>query len=124
MSQPNLKNSLTVMKPGRLLDISFAYVFSDESDPTPSPHKPINGGTTLTETYIQDMELLKPSVLSMSHEMSITVLNPIARLPLDSRLENVKHVECLLMTIYSRMLLTFQANNTRYHCLLLFLSLL
>jgi len=91
------------MKPRRLLDVSFVYMFSDESDPTLSPHKPINGWTTLTETYIQDMELLKPSVLSMSHEMSITVLNPIARLPLDSRLENVKHVECLSMTIHSQM---------------------
>lgn len=52
MSQPNLKNPLTVMKPGRLLDVSFAYVFSDESDPTPSPYKPINGATPLTEAYI------------------------------------------------------------------------
>ena len=43
IAQPNLKNSLTTMKPGRLLDISFAYVFSDESDPTPSPHRPANG---------------------------------------------------------------------------------
>jgi len=33
------------MKPGRLLDISFAYVFSEDADPTPSLHMPINGIT-------------------------------------------------------------------------------
>jgi len=43
MAQSNLKNTLTTMTPGRLLDICFAYVFSDESDPTPSPLKPVNG---------------------------------------------------------------------------------
>jgi hypothetical protein len=43
ITQPNLKNPLTVLQPGRLLDISFAYVFSDESDPTPSHHRPVNG---------------------------------------------------------------------------------
>jgi hypothetical protein len=42
-AQPNLKHLLTTMKPGRLLDISFAYVFSDEGDPTPSYHRPVNG---------------------------------------------------------------------------------
>jgi len=42
-AQPNLKNTLTSMKPGCLFDISFAYVFSDESDPTPSLHRPVNG---------------------------------------------------------------------------------
>ena len=31
------------MKPGRLLDVSFAYVFSDESDSMPLPHGPVNG---------------------------------------------------------------------------------
>jgi hypothetical protein len=40
------------MKPGRLLDISFAYVFSDETDPTPSPHRPVNGTSgLLSEAY-------------------------------------------------------------------------
>ena len=103
MSQPNLKNSLTVMKPGRLLDVSFVYMFSDESDPTLSPHKPINGGTTLTEAYIQDTESLKPSVLSMSHKISRTVLNPIVQLLLVTRLENVKPMGCLSRTIHSQM---------------------
>lgn len=51
IAQPNLKNTLATLKPGRLLDISFAYVFSDESDPTPSPHKPVNGIVSIVQTY-------------------------------------------------------------------------
>jgi len=41
------------MKPGRLLDVSFAYIFSDESDPTPSPHRPVNG----TSSFVQSLRL-------------------------------------------------------------------
>jgi len=51
MAQPNIKNTLATMMPGRLLDISFAYVFSDESDPTPSSHKPANGMCLLFKAY-------------------------------------------------------------------------
>ena len=43
MAQPNIKNTLATMTPGRFLDVSFAYVFMDESDPTPSHYKPANG---------------------------------------------------------------------------------
>ena len=50
-SQPNLKNPLTSMRPGRLLDVSFAYVFSDESDPMTSPHKPVNGNFSISNAY-------------------------------------------------------------------------
>jgi len=50
-AQPNLKNILTAMKPGRLLDVCFAYVFSDESDSTPSPHAPVNG----TSSFIRSL---------------------------------------------------------------------
>ena len=41
------------MKPGRLLDVCFAYVFSDESDSTPSPHAPVNG----TSSFIRSLWL-------------------------------------------------------------------
>ena len=41
------------MKPGRLLDVSFAYVFSDESDSMPSPHRPVNG----TSSFVQHLYL-------------------------------------------------------------------
>ena len=41
------------MKPGRLLDVSFAYVFSDESEPTPSPHRPVNG----TSSFVRSLRL-------------------------------------------------------------------
>ena len=91
------------MKPGRLLDVSFAYVFSDEIDSMLSPHKPIDGATPLTRAYVQDTESSKPSVLSMSHKISTTVLNPIVQLPLVSLLENVKHMGCLSRTIHSQM---------------------
>ena len=38
------------MKPRRLLDVSFAYVFSDESEPTPSPHRPVNGASSFVRS--------------------------------------------------------------------------
>ena len=38
------------MKPGRLLDASFAYVFSDESDSMPSPHGPVNGASSFVRS--------------------------------------------------------------------------
>ena len=41
------------MKPGRLLDVSFAYVFSDESEPMPSPHRPVNG----TSSFVRSLRL-------------------------------------------------------------------
>ena len=41
------------MKPGRLLDVSFAYVFSDESESTPSPHRPVNG----TSSFVRSLRL-------------------------------------------------------------------
>ena len=81
MSQSNLKNPLTVMKPGRLLDVSFAYVFSDESDPVPSPHKPINGTTPLTKahsgygviktlSFIKELRDIDPLINSQSNNSS------------------------------------------------------
>lgn len=30
------------MTPGRLLDISFVYIFSDDNDMMPSSHRPVN----------------------------------------------------------------------------------
>ena len=51
ITQPNLKNPLTVLKPGRLLDISFAYIFSDENDPTPSHQRPVNGIFSRLQTH-------------------------------------------------------------------------
>ena len=41
------------MKPGRLLDVSFAYVFSDESDSMPSPHRSVNG----TPSFVRSLRL-------------------------------------------------------------------
>ena len=41
------------MKPGRLLDISFAYIFSDENDSMPSPHRPIDG----TSSFVRSLWL-------------------------------------------------------------------
>ena len=44
---------MTAMKPRRLLDVSFAYVFSDESEPTPSPHRPVNS----TSSFVRSLRL-------------------------------------------------------------------
>ena len=43
IAQPNLKNILTTLKPGHLLNVSFVYIFSNESDAISSPHGPVNG---------------------------------------------------------------------------------
>ena len=69
------------MKPGRLLDISFAYVFSDDSDPVPSPHKPINGTTPLTKahsgygviktlSFVKELRDIDPLINSQSNNLS------------------------------------------------------
>jgi hypothetical protein len=50
-SQPNLKNPLTTLKPGRLLEVSFVYVFSDEGDRTPPYHTPVNGTSSLSKSH-------------------------------------------------------------------------
>jgi len=68
------------MKPGQLLDVFFAYVFSDSgyTDSLSSTHMTINGMSPSTiknlTYYIKDTELLKRSLISKSLELSALLI--------------------------------------------------